>query len=210
MGGGTNSRRRVKLGVWLLSGLLCACALAPAQQAGINLAQLNESGKILFNGRLTPYLIRRLPVSSFPQLPPWIQASLNRRGCMIPQTYEAYGPENVIQGSLERAGSSDWAALCSAHGTVSLLVFFGDSTHPTVLASAPETERLGVSGPDGELGFDWGIDPATPEEVREAEADMNPRPPLLDHDALAVTVINHNTIYHYYAKNAWMLVAVTQ
>ncbi len=184
--------------------------LAPAQQTGINLALLNESGKIVVNGRLTPYLIRHLPVSSFPQLPAWIQAELDRRGCMIPQTYEAYGPENVVQGSLERSGSSDWAVLCSAHGTVSLLVFFGDSTQPTVLASALETERLEAGGPNGILGFDWGIDPATPEQVQEAEAEMNPRPPLLEHDALAVTVINRNTVYHYYAKNAWTLVAVAE
>ncbi len=194
----------------MLGGLFCVCALVPAQQAGINLAQLNESGKIVVDGHLTPYLIRHLPVSSFPQLPAWIQDNLNRRGCMIPQTYEAYGPENVIQASLERPGSSDWAVLCSARGTVSLLVFFGDSTQPTVLASAPETEHLEVSGPNGVLGFDWGIDPATPEQVQEAEMDMNPPPPLLDHDALAVTVINRDTVYHYYAKNAWTLVAVAQ
>lgn len=210
MDGATDSRRRVSPGAWLLSGLLCACALAPAQQAGINLDLLNESGKIVLNGRLTPYLIRRLPVSSFPQLPAWIQDELNRRGCLIPQTYQAYGPENVIQASLERSGSSDWAVLCSAHGTVSLLVFFADSAQPTLLASVLETERLAVSGPSGVLGFDWGIDPATPKQVQQAEAGISPRPPLLDHDALAVTIINRNTVYHYYAKNAWTLVAVTQ
>lgn len=210
MGGGTNSRRRVKPVALLLSGLLCIGTLAPAQQAGINLDLLNESGKIVFNGRLTPYLIRRLPVSSFPQLPAWIQTELNQRGCLIPQTYQAYGPENVVHGSLERSGSSDWAVLCSARGTVSLLVFFGDSAQPTVLDSALETERLEISGPSGVLGFDWGIDPATPAQVQQAEADITPRPPLLDHDALAVTTINRNTVYHYYAKNAWTLVAVTQ
>jgi hypothetical protein len=192
------------LGVWLIP------LPAPAQQAGINLDLLNESGKVLFNGRLTPYLIRRLPVSSFPQLPAWIQAELNLRSCLIPQTYQAYGPENVIHGSLERPGSSDWAVLCSARGTVSLLVFFGDGTQPSVLASAPETERLTVSGPSGVLGFDWGIDPATPAQVRQAEANITPRPPPLDHDAVASTVINRNTVYHYYAKDAWILVAVTQ
>ena len=209
MDGANSFRARVKPGAWMLAGLFCISALVPAQQADVNLAQLNESGKIVVDGYLTPYLIRHLPVSSFPQLPAWIQVDLNRRGCMIPQTYEAYGPENVIQASLERPGSSDWAVLCSVRGTVSLLVFFADSARPTVLASALETERLEVTGPSGVLGFDWGIDPATPEQVHDAEMDMNPPPPLLGHDALAVTIINRNTVYHYYAKNAWVLVAVT-
>ena len=208
---GINSlRSHVWRSAWLLSGLLCITALVLAQQAGINLAQLNESGKILFNGHLTPYLIRRLPVSSFPQLPAWIQDDLNQRGCMIPQTYEAYGPENVIRGSLEQPGSSDWAVLCSAHRTVSLLVFFGNGEQLTVLAAAPETEHLAINTSSGILGFDWGIDPATPEQVQEAEADITPGSQLLDHDALAVTVIHQSTVYHYYAKNAWTLVAVTQ
>ncbi len=210
MDGATALHARLRLATGLLSGLFSICALAPAQQAGINLTQLNESGKILFDGHLTPYLIRHLPVSSFPQLPTWIRDDLNRRGCMIPQTYQAYGPENVVQGSLERPGSSDWAILCSARGTVSLLVFFSDGEQIMVLDVAPETERLGISGANGVLGFDWGIDPATPQQVQEAEAGLTPRPPLLDHDALAVTVINQNTIYHYYAKSAWTLVAVTQ
>ena len=61
----------------------------------------------MFEGRLTPFLIRHLPVSSFPQLPANVAGALNQRGCMIPQTYEAHGPENVVHASLERAASSD-------------------------------------------------------------------------------------------------------
>ncbi len=106
-------------------------------------SQLIESGQILVGGRPTHYLIRHLPVSSFPALPAAIQSQLDLRGCLIPQTYEAHRPENVVHASLERQGSSDWAVLCSAEGTVSLLVFFGgDPGQPFTLASAPETERL--------------------------------------------------------------------
>ena len=86
---------------------------------------------------------------------------------MIPQTYEAHHPENVVHASLESSGSSDWAVLCSAQGTVSLLVFFGErlQRNPSTLASAPETERLQAHDPSGVLGFNWGIDPASPEQV---------------------------------------------
>ena len=202
----------------MLSGLLCACALIPAQQQP-NPAQLTESGQIIIAGHSTPYLIRHLPVSSFPELPANIADQLNRRGCLIPQTYEAHHPENVVHASLERAGSSDWAVLCSAEGTVSLLVFFGSKTsqgplqslssaqgQPLVLASAPETERLQAHDPTGVLGFNWGIDPASPEQIHEAQYGMERRPQRLDHDALADSVVDRRTVYHFYAKSAWILV----
>ncbi|MGA3264677.1 MAG: hypothetical protein ABSC47_11610 [Terracidiphilus sp.] len=194
----------------MLSGLLCACILVPAQARQPKPAPLIESGQIVIGGHSIPYLIRHLPVSSFPELPAWVQDSLNQRGCLIPQTYEAHHPENVIHASLERAGSSDWAVLCSAEGTVSLLVFFGNwisqaQGQPLVLVSVPETERLQAHDPSGVLGFNWGIDPASPEQVHEAQAGLAHRPALLDHDALADSVVEHRTVYHFYAKSVWTL-----
>ena len=180
---------------------------ADGQQGNSPSAQLTESGHILVAGHPTPYLIRHLPVSSFPELPAGVQALLNRRGCMIPQTYEAHHPENVVHASLEQAGSSDWAVLCSAQGTVSLLVFFSSApAHPAVLASAPETQRLQSHDPTGILGFNWGIDPASPETVHEAQFGMRHPPPRLDHDALADSVIDRQTIYRAYAKGAWTVI----
>jgi hypothetical protein len=196
-------------------GELPACALlaslavlgGSAQQAAVNPGQLNESGHITAAGHSVPYLIRHLPVASFPELPPPIQAELNRRGCLIPQTYEARHPENVIHGSFEKPGSSDWAALCSEKGNVSLLVFFASAADkPSALDSSQETEHLQAHDPSGVLGFSWGIDSATPEQVREAQIGMEPRPPMLDHDSVAASVVEHRAVYHYYAKNAWKLV----
>ena len=58
------------------------------------------------------------------------------------------------------------------------------------------------------LGFNWGIDPASPEHVHEAQIGMSHRPPRLDHDALADSVIDHRTVYHFFAQNgAWTVVA---
>ena len=170
-------------------------------------AALDVSGQITIDGRSTPYLIRRLPVSSFPQLPRAVQDALTRRGCLIPQTYEAHRPENVIHASLEWPGSSDWAVLCSADGTVSLLVFFaGGRGDLVVLATAPETERLQSHGSSNVLGFNWAIDPASPEDVHEAQLGMRHPPPRLDHDALADSVIDQTTIYHFYSKGDWTLI----
>ena len=188
----------------LLVALLCACSLLPAQQPAP--ASLNVSGQIVVAGRSIPYLIRHLPVSSFPELPAELAAQLNRRGCLIPQTYEAHHPENVIHASLERAGSSDWAVLCSESGTVSLLVYF--SSTPTslhVLSAAPETERLQAHDASGVLGFNWGIDPATPEQIRTAQIGLLHRPAPVDHDVLADTLIDHRTVYHFYLKSAWIV-----
>ena len=43
-----------------------------------------RNGNIVVAGQSVPYLIRRLPVSSFPKLPDAVADVLNQRGCMIP------------------------------------------------------------------------------------------------------------------------------
>ena len=190
----------------LLASLLLFCCpskLLPQDSAS---AALNTSGSVVIDGHSTPYLIRHLPVSSFPDLPAAIEEQLDRRGCLIPQTYEAHRPENVVHASLERPGSSDWAVLCSAQGTVSLLVFFGDSSsQPFTLASAPETERLQTHDSSGTLGFNWAIDPASPQDVHDARLGMYHPPPRIDHDALADILVDRHTVYHFYLKSAWIV-----
>ena len=135
-----------------------------------------------------------------------IAAQLDQRGCLIPQTWQSHRPENVVHASFESSGSSDWAVLCSAHGTVSLLVFFGSAqAQPITLASTQETERLQPHGANGTLGFNWGIDRASPGRVHDAQAGLHRRPPAPDHDALADSTLERRTVYHFYAHNAWML-----
>lgn len=189
-------------------GVALLARTASAQPTGTASGQLLESGHATVAGRQMPFLIRHLPVSSFPQLPESVAGALNQRGCLIPQTYEAHGPENVVHASLERAGSSDWAVLCSVAGKVSLLVFFDggrlqDAAPPVVLASAEEVDRLQAQPGSGVLGFNWGIDRATPEQVHEAQSGLENRPALLDRDALADSVIEGRTVYRFYAKNGW-------
>jgi hypothetical protein len=159
-------------------------------------------------GKPVEFLVRHLPVNAFPALPARVAAELDRRGCSIPQTYEARRPENVVHASLERGGSEDWAVLCSSGGTVTLLVFFSSGTEPVVLASAPETERLQKHDLSGVLGFNWGIDPANPDQVHQAQSGLAPRPERLDHDALADAAVEHKTVYHFFAHGAWTLVAM--
>ena len=173
-------------------------------------ATFTERGQIKVSGREIPYLIHRLPVSSFPDLPEPVAAQLEKLGCLIPQTYQAHRPENVIHASLERPGSSDWAVLCSSGGTVRLLIFFSSSPEsPTALVSEPETSRLETHDLSGVLGFAWGIDPASPRRVHEAQSSMAHRQPMLDHDALADSFIEKGTVYHYFSKDGWKIVSTT-
>lgn len=198
-------------GKTVLSAIALALAIATANpQSDSAPNRLTERGHIDVSGESVPYVIHRLPVSSFPQLPDPISADLEQMGCMIPQTYEAHRPENVIHGSLERPGSSDWAVLCAVEGTVKLMVFFGSSrSSPIVLASEPETTRLETHDPSGVLGFGWGIDPVSPRKMREAQSVMEHHPPLLDHDALADTFVEKSTIYRFFTRGQWTIVDTT-
>jgi hypothetical protein len=188
---------------------LILLALPISGQMGQTLP-LVQSGQLSLGGRAVPYRIRNLPVSSFPELPAAIAEALTARGCVIPQTYEAKHPENVIHGSLERPGSNDWAVLCATTGRVSLLVFLASASpaKPEVLAAAAETDRLQAHDLTGELGFNWGIDPASPRRVHDAQAGMAHRPPAPDHDCIAETTLDRQTIYHLYENGAWKKVDV--
>lgn len=193
-------------GLALVALFFFCCPSQSLPQASIP-APLDTTGSVTVDGHPTPYLVRHLPVGSFPDLPPAVQEQLGHRGCLIPQSYEARQPENVVHASLERPGSTDWAVLCSAHGTVSLLIFFGsNSSQPSTLASSPETERLQTHGSSGVLGFNWAIDAASPLDVHEAQLGMRHPPPHLDHDALADSVLDQRTDYHFYLSNSWTLI----
>ncbi len=191
----------------MLSGTLSTFAQSPFPTSSSRSDPLTETGQIDANGRNATYVIRHLPVSSFPQLPAPIAATIEAHGCLIPQTYEAHGPENVVRAALERAGSEDWALLCSNRGTVALMVFFASAPeHPMILATAQETERLQREPMSQQLGFNWGIDPASPARVHEAQIGLPHRPPVPDHDALADSIVDHKTVYHSYSTGRWTLV----
>lgn len=171
---------------------------------------LTRTGQLEIAGERHEYVLRYLPVSSFPQLPARVAVELNRRGCRIPQTWQAHGPENVITASLEQAGSEDWAVLCAVEGDVSLLVFFGSGGDPVLLAETTEISRLQPIGPGIRYGFGWGIDPATPEQVYQAQAGLQPRPERIDHDALADSSIVRKTVYRFFSHGNWVVLAVPE
>ncbi len=168
-------------------------------------ARLLEHGSVMVGGKPTEYLIRRLPVSTFTELPATVSAELEKRECMIPQSYQAHHAENVVHGSFERAGSVDWAVLCSAGGKVKLLVFFASAPgKPLTLDEADEKKLLQVHDPSGVLGFDWALDAATPGQVHEAQAGLEHRPEAPTHDAVELTWIDHWSTYRLYEQGRWV------
>jgi hypothetical protein len=204
-------------------GILSLSGQNPSQLLEQDSLHLMDAGQVVIAGKPTPYAIHHLPVSSFPELPVDVAGLLNRRGCTIPQTYEAHRPENVIHASFERAGSSDWAVLCSVKGTVSLLVIFDggareSSNHNSgpedgqavVLASMPEMQRLQVHDPSGVLGFNWGIDPASPTRIHDAQIGLKRPPARLDHDALADSTVDQRTVYRFYSSQAWSVLEMPE
>ena len=198
--------RRPRLPVPVLMPILLAASSSSALAQATDPTLLVTSGHIQQDGRSVPYEIRHLPVSSFPNLPLDVAGQLTDLGCLIPQTYEARRPENVVHASLQSPGSSDWAVLCSSQGTVRLMVFFGAVTgQPATLATVSETQRLQPRFGSQILGFNWGIDPATPDAIHQAQIGLTPRPPRIDHDALADSAIDKKTIYHFFRNGAWSL-----
>lgn len=190
----------------LFALMLLATLTSSGQSAAHGGTSMEETSQSSPENREIPRQIRHLPVASFPELPDTVVIELTRRGCMIPQTWQAHGPENVIHASLEYAGSRDWAVLCSTQGEVFLLVFFASQPgYAQTLARFRERERMQPHGASGEPGFNWGIDPATPAQVHQAQAGMIPRPMLPDHDALADSHIDRNTVYHFYRNGHWIL-----
>lgn len=187
-------------GIVILAAAFAAWPLC-AQTNGESVA----TGSMRIHGQEATYSFRRLPVSSFPDLPQTVAAALTERGCMIPQTWQAHRPENVIEGSFAHIGSEDWAVLCSVKGETSLLVFFAEASpqHPQELAEWPEMSRLQRHDPSGVLGFNWGIDAATPEQFHDALASQDQPPAMPNHDAVADSVIDQKTIYHLYALGRW-------
>jgi len=194
----------------LWGALVASLAAGVPLRAQGSLEALTRAGQLEVAGERHEYVLRYLPVSSFPQLPARVAAELNRRGCRIPQTWQAHGPENVIKASLEQAGSEDWAVLCAVEGDVSLLVFLASGGDPVQLAEATEISRLQPIGSGIRYGFGWGIDPATPEQVYQAQAGLQPRPERIDHDALADSSIVRKTVYRFFSHGNWAVLAVPE
>lgn len=176
----------------------------PAGEAPTVNAERIESGTIPTpEGKAITWRIRLLPLSSFPELPSAVAAELSRRQCMIPQSFEAREPENVIHGAFRSADSRDWAALCSAQAVTTLYVFFaGQFDSPIALRSQPDTVWLGAEPGESVLGSSWGIAVRSASELR-ATPELR-RGITIDHDAIDDARLERSFTIHYFQNGRWI------
>jgi len=196
---------------WVAAGVVAAFFAAPRPAPPQNPADAPpaangeriESGEILPpEGVRTVYRLRLLPLASFPDVPAAVAAELERRHCMIPQSFEAKEPENVIHGAFRAAGSSDWAALCSSQQTTTLYVFFGgEFASPVALRSQPDTAWLGAEPGSAVLGSSWGIAVRSAPELR-ATPELR-RGMTIDHDAIDDARLERSLTIHYFTGGRW-------
>jgi hypothetical protein len=196
-----------------VAGFLAALSLAssqttppnsqPTQPPLPNTERIEAGQQQSPSGDTITWRIRLLPLSSFPDLPPLVAADLSRRQCMIPQSFEAKQPENVIRGAFHAPGTSDWAVLCSTGGVTTLYVFFaGQFEAPIALRSQPDSTWLGAEPGSAIFGSSWGI------AVRSA-AELRDTPQLrhaatIDHDAIDDARLERSLVIHYYQAGKWL------
>jgi hypothetical protein len=190
----------------LVSGL-CAAGWQAASPGPQTTEQVEEGRfqvrSLDLHSEAMPYRIRLLPVSSFPDLPEPVAAQLHSRGCMIPQTFEAQAPENVIHGSFRAPGSSDWAALCSVGGATTLYVFLaGQFQAPVAVRTQPDTAWLGAE-PGGRMyGSAWGISvrsAANLRSTRQLHGDAT-----FDHDGIEDAHLETSADIRYFQDDRWL------
>ncbi|QNI34362.1 hypothetical protein H7849_10960 [Alloacidobacterium dinghuense] len=184
-----------KVLVWMV--LLAAPLFAGAQE-----------GEHVLHGHIgdQSYAFRMLPPTSFTELPAAIRSDLERRHCLIPQSYEARTPENVIRGAFREKGTSDWAALCSQNGTSTLLIYWsGSASKPAELAAQLDTDTADPHNETNMLGYARGIDPASPSSIAEVIANKTYGP--FDHDGIRDAHIEKSSVIHYFKNGTWMTLA---
>lgn len=192
----------------LLSGL-CATGWQAASPGPADTEQIEQGRLQSQGGDVISYRIRLLPVASFPDLPAAVTAQLRNRRCMIPQTFEAQAPENVIQGAFRAPGSSDWAVLCSVAGTTTLYVFLaGQFDAPVALHSQPDTAWLGSDPGSNVFGSSWGISVRSAANLRASRQLHGAA--VFDHDGIEDARLEHSSTVRYCQEGRWLTLTGAQ
>lgn len=195
------------------AGLLAALLIAPQtfpsrspsvdQTPAANAERIESGESRAPDGKPVAYRIRMLPLSSFPDLPDAVTAQLIRRQCMIPQSFEAKQPENVIHGAFRAPASSDWAVLCSSQQITTLYVFFaGQEASPIALRSQPDSAWLGAEPGSSVPGSSWGIAVRSAAELR-ASPEFH-RGITIDHDAIDDAHLERSMTVRYFQAGRWI------
>ena len=147
----------------------------------------------------------RLAPAAFPDLPVPIRADLDRRGCMVPQTFRRRDTrQNVIRGRFLSPGPTDVAVLCSKSRRSAILVY-RDGVAPAAveLADLPDATFLQVVDGAGNVGFSRLVTVATADHVREHAARGGRPPSAVDHDGVEDAFLEKGSSIWYWSGGKW-------
>lgn len=185
----------------LLLVLLATLVVAETPVAEKTLTGTKKIGEIS-----QPWRIRALPLASFPEMPAVMHAQMETRHCMIPQSYEAHRPENLVHGSFYALDKTDWAALCLSEGDVSLLIYRSGAAELVELMRVRLEDTVGTTGkPREPFGFYLAIDAVPPRRVRQF---VRSNPSTLD--SIEVSIVDGNSVIHQWNGEAWIQFAGVQ
>jgi hypothetical protein len=148
----------------------------------------------------------RLKPAAFVELSPQVRQSLERRGCVVPQSYSNKIPHNVVRGRFTSRTELDIAVLCSTNRASSILVFRGGSTAAvSELAQRPDADFLQVVGPGGLVGYSRALAIADPEYIRahqRGQKGSTVSPP--DHDGINDIFVEKASEIWYWSGERWL------
>lgn len=147
----------------------------------------------------------RLKPAAFPELPKNLVAALQRRGCTIPQVPMIGGRHNVIKGEFSKPGQADWAALCSAGGVSSVLVFWnGSETNPAEIAKRNDVDRLQSWG-GNRIVYSSAIAPVGRGYILgHYRAYGGEKPPAIDHEGINDLFYGKASEVLYFYRGRWL------
>lgn len=151
----------------------------------------------------SPDSVRRLTPAAFPKLPVTIRHDLERRGCLVPQPYEARTPSNVIHGAFTVAKASEWAILCSLRDTSQILIYRlptrgSAGVVDSLQRSADVVWMQGIG--NSRWGFSRLLRLLPLRRIRAWRHDVEGHaiPPPIDHDAIEQAFIEKAAEAFYY------------
>lgn len=146
-----------------------------------------------------------LSPSAFRDLPRGIVADLKQRGCLIPQSGDTSGPNNVVRGEFARSGKMDWAVLCSVRGVSSILVYWkGEKRAPVSLALRADRNYLETDF-QGRQIFVRAIHPVDRRFILEHyRAYGGPKLPAIGHQGIDDAFLEKASIVWYFERGRWL------
>jgi hypothetical protein len=148
----------------------------------------------------------RLTPAAFAGMGADLREALERRGCLVPQSFSNPVPHNIVRGRFTSAAQLDIAVLCSRQRASAILVFRGGSAALVAeLAGRPDADFLQVVGSGAVVGYSRALGVADPTFIQQHhERYGGPKPPPLDHDGINDIFVGKASVVWYWHNGRWL------